>query len=77
MEFEKNFYIFEVLENYEDRLLCFENGNFYKGERFIGYIDTSFNKVVKSNMEEIVCIPQDKVRKVFKIKFEDIRISKN
>lgn len=73
MEFGKNFYIFEVLEDYEDRLLCFTEGNFYKGERFIGWESKAFNKANKSNMEEIVCIPLDKVKKICKVHFEDIQ----
>lgn len=67
-----NFYIFEVLENYEDKLLCFTDGNFYKGERFIGWESKGFNKAFKSNMEEIITIPLDKVKKVKKIIFEEI-----
>lgn len=72
MEYGKNFYVFEVLEDYEDRLLCFTDGKFYKDERFIGWEDVKFKKAFKSNMEEIVCIPLNKVKKVFKVKFEEI-----
>lgn len=72
MEYGKNFYVFEVLENYEDKLLCFSDGKFYEGERFIGWEDVKYSKAIKSNMEEIVCIPIDKVKKVFKVNFEEI-----
>ena len=68
-----NFYIFEVLEDYEDKLLCFTDGNFYKGQRFIGWEDNYCSKAHKSNMEEIVVIPLDKVKKIKKIVFEDIK----
>lgn len=72
MEFGKDFYVFEVLENYEDKLLCFTDVKFYKGERFIGWESKAFNKATKSNMEEIVCIPLDKVKKVLKVNFDEI-----
>ena len=72
MVFGKDFYVFEVLENYEDKLLCFENGKFYKNTRFIGWEDKKFKKVFKSNMEELVCIPIDKVKKIYKIGFEEM-----
>lgn len=74
MEYGQNFYVFEVLENYKDELPCFENGEFYKNERFIGWEDTKFNKVIKSNMEEIVCIPSNKVKKIFKIEFKEVSL---
>lgn len=67
-----DFYVFEALESYEDKLLCFEDGKFYKNTRFIGWEDKKFKKVFKSNMEELVCIPLDKVKKVYKIRFEEM-----
>lgn len=73
MKFGNDFYVFEVLEDFEDRLICLDTPNkFYKGERFIGW-ESNFDKAVKSNMEEIICIPLDKVKKVFKINFEQIK----
>lgn len=72
MRLESNFYVFEVKENYEDKLLCFEDGKFYKGTRFIGWEDKKLKKAVKSNMEELVCIPIDKVKKVFKLNIEEV-----
>lgn len=73
MEFGKDFYVFEVLEDFEDRLIHLETRNkFLKGERFIGW-ESACNKAIKSNMEEIICIPLDKVRKVLKINFEEIK----
>lgn len=68
-----DFYVFEVLEKYEDKLLCYSDDDFYKGTRFIGYEDKSLNCVVKSNMEELVMIPLSKVKKVMKINFEEIK----
>ena len=73
MEFGKNFYIFEVLEDYQDKLVMHKNeGRFYKNTRFIGWESASLQKVIKSNTEELVCIPIDKVKKVFKVNFEEI-----
>lgn len=74
MEFGKDFYVFEILEDYKDKLVCItEEGNvFYKGNRFIGWEDKKFKKAIKSNMEEIICIPMDKVKKIFKVNFENI-----
>lgn len=72
MEFGKDFYVFEVLENYVDKLLFYENGEFRKGERFIGWESKAFDKVIKSNMEEMVCIPLDKVKKILKVNFKEI-----
>lgn len=72
MDFGKDFYVFEVIEKYEDRLLCFEDGVFYPNTRFIGWEDKKLKKVFKSNMEELVCIPVDKVKKIYKINFEEL-----
>lgn len=75
MRIGKDFYVFEVIENYEDKLVCIvEEGNqFWKGNRFIGWEDKHCKKAIKSNMEEIVCIPLSKVKKVFKVNFEDVK----
>ncbi|SCI50935.1 Uncharacterised protein [uncultured Clostridium sp.] len=73
MEFGKDFYVFEVLENYEDKLVFLDTPNkFYKGERFVGW-ESVFNNAVKSNLEEIVCIPLDKVKKILKVNFEEVK----
>ena len=72
MEFGKDFYVFEVTEYHKDRLSFQGNNQFFKGERFIGWEDKGFNKAFKSNMQELVCIPLDKVKKVYKINFERI-----
>lgn len=73
MELGKSFYVFEVVEDFEDRLIFLDTPNrFYKGERFVGWEDKKLKKAIKSNMKEIVCIPLDKVKKIFKINFEQI-----
>ncbi|MGL5713375.1 MAG: hypothetical protein ACRCX2_10180 [Paraclostridium sp.] len=78
MKFGDNFYIFEVLEEYEDLTLKEENRHmalFKKGQRFIGFIleyNSGNSFAVKSNMDEIIQIPIDKVKKVFDIVFDEI-----
>ena len=72
MELNKDFYLFEILDNYKDKLLCFEDGDFYKGEKFIGWENRDFKNAIKSNKEEIVCIPLNKVKKLYKIEFKEI-----
>lgn len=68
-----DFYVFEVLEDYEDELLSFTKDNkFNKKQRFIGWENIKFNRAFKSNTKEMICIPLDKVRKLYKIKFESI-----
>lgn len=70
-----NYYIFEVLEEHEDKLIMYEgkNSDFKKGERFVGYelkLDKSF--AVKVNLSELVLIPMSKVKKVYKIEFNKV-----
>lgn len=64
-----SFYLFEVLEGVNSPL-----GKFRKGERFIGFqmeVGTALH-VCKSNTESSEWIPLDKVKKLYKIKFEEI-----
>lgn len=67
-----NFYVFEVTEDYHDSITCYDNGMFYKHQRFIGWETTAFDRIVKSNTSEMVSIPRDKVKKLYKVRFEEI-----
>lgn len=67
-----DFYVFKVLEKHEDKLLFNEDGNFYKGDRFIGWEWKGLKKAVKDSSKELVCIPIDKVKKLYKIRFEEV-----
>lgn len=74
MKINSDFYVFEVIEEHIDymvQLAELEN-IFIQGSRFIGWENKDFKKAVKSNMEELICIPLDKVKKVYKINFEEI-----
>lgn len=71
----KDFYVFEVIEDFKDKMVMFEEMNaiFTKGSRFIGYISENGRGrdiVIKSNLSEIVYIPLDMVKKVYKIEFK-------
>lgn len=68
----QDFYIFEVLENHEDKPMFSENVNFNKGDRFIGWEWKEFNQAVKGNFKELECIPMNKVKKIYKIRFEEM-----
>ena len=68
----ENFYLFEVLEEYIDTLASSPYRNFIKGSKFIGWEYKSLNVVVKSNINEMVCIPLSKVKPIYKINFEEL-----
>ena len=70
--FEVDFYLFEVLEEHIDTLAPSSYNNFIKGSKFIGWEWDDLKVAVKSNMNEIICIPLFKVKKLYKINFEEI-----
>lgn len=73
-----DFYVFEVIEDFTDDLVQFEdmNNKFTRGSKFIGYViknSRGEDMAIKSNLSEIVFIPLDKVKKVYKINFMDVK----
>ena len=71
-----NFYVFEVLEDFKDVFTIKEKScnKFSKGERFIGYeLKLRGKYAVKSNFDEVIMISLDKVKKIYKIEFEEIK----
>lgn len=66
------FYIYEVIEDFTDRLTCFyELDNVFSvGDRFIGWENE--NKAFKSNLSELIFIPLKNVKRVMKIEFKEV-----
>lgn len=75
----EDYYLFEVIEEFTDEKVHFdeENAYFYKGDKFIGYISESGNGkdvVIKAYCSiEIINIPLDKVKKVYRVEFKEVK----
>ncbi|HID9562834.1 Uncharacterised protein [Clostridioides difficile] len=75
----EDYYLFEVIEEFTDERVHFdeENAHFYKGDKFIGYISESGidrEVVIKAYCSiEIIQIPLDKVKKVYRVEFKEVK----
>ncbi|EOY7170362.1 hypothetical protein NQ830_12245 [Clostridioides difficile] len=71
-------YVFEVIENFTDERIHFdyENTHFCKGDKFIGHISKSGSGgdvVVKMFCLEIINIPLNLVKKIYKVEFKEVK----
>lgn len=69
----ENFYLFKVLEEHIDTLASSPYKNFIKGSKFIGWKNDEWKVAVKSNINEMVCIPLSKVKPIYKLDFMEIQ----
>ncbi|HBF2930442.1 hypothetical protein NBN67_19705 [Clostridioides difficile] len=75
----EDYYLFEVIEEFIDERVHFdeENAYFYKGDKFIGHISESGmgrEVAIKDYCTiEIIQIPLDKVKKVYKLEFKEVK----